>query len=150
MTPEQILQSLASSYDEIPYHSRPHYATHPDCLATMGTLMGLHPAPADGCRLLELGCATGGNLIAMAVALPDSRFVGVDLSPRQIAAGAEIVQRLGLRNAELLACDLSAIDRNLGTFDYITCHGVYSWVPAEVQRRILEICGQQLNPQGVA
>jgi SAM-dependent methyltransferase len=40
--------------------------------------------------------------------------------------------------------------RDLGTFDYILCHGVYSWVPAEVQNKILEICRDHLSPQGIA
>src|SRR4029434_7471331 len=37
-----------------------------------------------------------------------------------------------------------------GFFDYILCHGVYSWVPPEVQDKILRICSKHLAPQGVA
>ena len=35
--------------------------------------------------MLELGFAAGGNIIPMALADPDARFVGIDLSARQIA-----------------------------------------------------------------
>ena len=35
-------------------------------------------------------------------------------------------------------------------FDYIICHGVYSWVPPEVQRQIMSSCRRRLSPQGVA
>ena len=37
-----------------------------------------------------------------------------------------------------------------GTFDYIVAHGVYSWVPRNVQEKILGICRDHLSPRGVA
>ena len=37
-----------------------------------------------------------------------------------------------------------------GSFDYILCHGVYSWVPAPVQQRIFELCQRLLSPRGIA
>jgi methyltransferase-like protein len=37
-----------------------------------------------------------------------------------------------------------------GSFDYIICHGVYSWVPPAVQEGILEICARLLTPRGIA
>jgi methyltransferase-like protein len=36
-----------------------------------------------------------------------------------------------------------------GQFDYIICHGVYSWAPAAVQTKILEILAQNLDANGV-
>ena len=96
-------EAQLSSYEEIPYDSKPLYPTHPDCLATVATLMGMKPAPVERCRVLELGCATGGNLIPMAQALPGSTFVGIDLSTRQIADGAEDVGGPGAENIELRA-----------------------------------------------
>src|SRR5687767_13380357 len=100
-------ETQLSSYEDVPYESKPLYPTHPDCLATIATLMGMKPAPVDGCRVLELGCATGGNLIPMAMALPESRFVGIDLSPRQVDDGRALVQRLGLQNIELKAVSIT-------------------------------------------
>jgi cyclopropane fatty-acyl-phospholipid synthase-like methyltransferase len=100
--------------------------------------------------VLELGCATGGNLLPMAETLPGSTFVGLDLSPRQIAMGQETIAALGLTNVELQARSILDVDEGLGRFDYIICHGVYSWVPPEVQDKILTICRQNLQPQGVA
>src|ERR1035437_8146980 len=94
------------------------------CTAT-SIAYGLHPPRVETCRVLELGCAAGANLIPMAMENPDARFVGVDLSPRQIAAGQAIVAEIGLRNIELRAFDLARIDAEFGTFDYIVCHGVY-------------------------
>src|SRR5262249_32023714 len=35
-------------------------------------------------------------------------------------------------------------------FDYIICHGVYSWVPPDIQDAILRVCSRNLSPNGVA
>ena len=64
--------------------------TRPDRLAAIATLFGMEPAPPDRCRVLELGCASGGNLIPMGLSWPDSQFVGIDLSERQIRDGQQI------------------------------------------------------------
>ena len=37
-----------STYEDIPYDSRPQYPTHPNCLSTLGVLFGLSPAPRRG------------------------------------------------------------------------------------------------------
>jgi methyltransferase-like protein/cyclopropane fatty-acyl-phospholipid synthase-like methyltransferase len=143
-------QPEATSYDEIPYDDQVFSYTHPDRLATLATLYGMSPRPVDGCRILELGCGTGYNLIAIGQGLPGSCCVGVDLSARQIEAGRAVIETLGIANVELRCLDLSAVDDRLGTFDYILCHGVYSWVPGELQDKILAICADLLAPQGVA
>ncbi|MBU0858622.1 MAG: methyltransferase regulatory domain-containing protein, partial [Alphaproteobacteria bacterium] len=40
--------------------------------------------------------------------------------------------------------------KNKGKFDYIVCHGVFSWVPDVVRDKILELCEQCLTPNGLA
>ena len=47
---------------------------------------------------MELGCASGGNLIPHAARYPDATFVGVDLARTQVAAGRARIERLA-------ACD---------------------------------------------
>jgi SAM-dependent methyltransferase len=142
--------AAANSYDELPYESHPFAWTHPDRLATIARLFGLSAPPVHRCRVLELGCASGGNLIPLATSLPESRFVGVDLSRRQIADGQVLLEALALRNIELRAQSILEVDADWGHFDYIICHGVYSWVSSTIQDKILEICARQLAPCGVA
>src|SRR5262245_13821082 len=132
-------EAAITAYDEIPYVSKPLYPTHPDCLAVAGRLRGLKSSLPHDCRVLELGCATGGNLVPMAYGLPHSQFVGIDLSASQIEMGQDICRRLDLKNIELRAGSILDLDDSLGQFDYITCHGVYSWVPKAVQDHILWI-----------
>ena len=79
--------TAATSYDDFPYPVYVFPQTHPDRLAAIAALLGLSPPPVERCRVLELGCASGSNLIPMAEALPQADFVGIDLSQRQIAEG---------------------------------------------------------------
>lgn len=107
------------------------------------------PAPPGHCRVLELGCAAGGNLLPLAVDFPQSEFVGIDLSSRQIAEGRTIIDGLGLKNLDLRTLNLNDVDESFDDFDYIICHGVYSWVPRPVQDRILEVGRHHLARNGV-
>ena len=142
--------SIADSYDAIPYESTPLPETHPGHLACLGRLYGIDPAPPTNCRVLELGCASGGNLIPMAAHLPDSYFLGIELSPEQAEEGAARVADLGLTNCEIRQADILDLQDEGVRFDYIITHGVYSWSPPEVRDRIMKLSSQLLSPQGVA
>ncbi|MEY2521630.1 MAG: hypothetical protein QOJ66_195 [Ilumatobacteraceae bacterium] len=138
-----------SSYDDVPYGASAHPSTHPDRLATIATLFGATPPPVAEARVLELGCARGGNLIPMAVAAPGAHFVGIDLSGRQIDDARALASRLNLSNIELRHASILDVDASYGEFDYIICHGVYAWVPREVQDKVLSIYAELLTPNGV-
>src|SRR5438876_12454731 len=86
----------------------------------------------------------------MALGLPESYFVGVDLARTPIAEGKAVISELGLPHVELRALDLRALPDDLEQSDYIVAHGLYSWVAPEVQEHILATCAERLAPQGVA
>lgn len=138
------------SYDEVPYVSLPFRHTHPDRLAAVASLLGVTTRPVEKCRVLEIGCASGGNLIPVAYAFPESQFLGIDLSERQVADGRATVQALGLSNIEIRHQNVLDFPADAGEFDYIITHGVYSWIPKEAQDKIMEICQKHLSPNGVA
>ncbi len=140
----------SSSYDEVPYSNKPYPQSHPDRLAVLAALFGMHPAPIARCRVLELGGGGGGNLIPMAYSLPGSQFLGVELSARQVADGQATIKALGLKNVEIRQLDILGVTESIGTFDYIIAHGVYSWVPDVVREKLLQICRESLSPNGVA
>lgn len=141
--------TLTNSYDQVPYNSHPFPQTHPDRLATIGSLFGINPPSIATCRVLELGCASGGNLLPLADQFPEGQFIGIDASSRQIASGQQTLKRCGLKNVELRHQDILEFTDNRH-FDYIICHGVYSWVPERVQKKILQICRDYLAPNGIA
>lgn len=144
------MTNTLNPYDEVPYGEASYTQTHPNRAATIATLLGLNPTPIEHCRVLELGSAGGANLIPMAYQLPNSQFIGVDYSPRQVEVGQKMIETLGLTNVELRAMDVRDLDASFGQFDYIIAHGLYSWVPPDVQEQVLRICKQNLAPNGVA
>jgi len=139
-----------TTYDAIPYPSNPFRQTRPERLAAVAKLFGLDAPAPERCRVLELGCSMGGNLIVMAQDHPRSEFVGIDASSREIAEGWKTVDLLGLKNLRLAHLDILDVGQDLGQFDYIISHGVFSWVPPRVQNKMLEICQRHLAPNGVA
>ena len=137
-------------YDEVPYPGHPFAQTHPDRLASIGRLYGLDcPAPAS-CRLLELGCGDGGNLLPMACALPGARFVGIDISGDAIAAAQARAQAAGVENVTFEAASLADFAPPAASFDYVIAHGVFSWVPEEIREALMALCAHALAEHGVA
>jgi methyltransferase-like protein/cyclopropane fatty-acyl-phospholipid synthase-like methyltransferase len=150
---ERSLQEIApqetTSYDQVPYPSYPYSASHPDRLHSIAKLFGLAPKPPAQARVLELGSAAGGNILPIAAQFPECQVVGIDLSARQIAEGQQSIEACQLTNARLIQANIAELPEDLGQFDYILCHGVFSWVPESVQEEIFRICREHLNPDGV-
>ncbi len=146
-----MLKENDFAYDEMAYPSFVHSQTHPDRLATIATLLGLKPQLTEKCRVLELGCGDGTNIIAFANGLPESEFVGIDLSQKQVEYGNSIIDSIGLKNLKLLNANILDLNRaEFGEFDYIIAHGVYSWTPEKVRDKVLAICREMLTEQGIA
>lgn len=142
--------SAGAAYDETPYAAASHPLTHPNRLAAIARLFGVAAAVPSRARVLELGCADGSNLLPMADQYPDARFLGIDASQVQIAEAQKAISAAGLRNIELRHQDILEFPETEGAFDYIIVHGVFSWVPDPVRRKIFEICDRQLTEHGVA
>ncbi|MES1182841.1 MAG: class I SAM-dependent methyltransferase [Myxococcales bacterium] len=118
-------------------------------MAAIAALLGFPAASPRTCRVLELGAGDGAHLIPLALEQPGASFVGIDLAGSAIARGQALVQELGLKNIRLEQGDLSTFDA-AEPFDYVIAHGVYSWVPPEVQTLLLSGCRSLLAPQGLA
>jgi methyltransferase-like protein/SAM-dependent methyltransferase len=139
-----------TQYDIVPYRSAARTASHIDRIAALGRLLGMHSAHPNSARVLELGCGDGGNLIPMALSLPGSEFVGVDLSASAVARGVAAAEAAGVTNVSLRQGDIAAIGAEVGEFDYVIAHGVYSWVPAPVRAALLRLIRERMRPQGLA
>ena len=138
------------SYDTIPYPSKFFMQTHPDRLATAATLYGMEPKAIENCRVLELGCGNGSNLISHAFGLPDASFVGVDLSKKHIETANAGAAELGLSNIEFRQMDVMDMTAGeFGEFDYITAHGLISWIPEAVRERVPALFNEMLTANGV-
>ncbi len=99
------------SYDTVPYQSNFQPQIHPDRMATLAVLLGMKPAAVENCRYLELGCGEGNNLIGFAHSLPESEFVGIDLSARQIETANRAVEELALKNVKFIHLVVMRLNR---------------------------------------
>lgn len=139
-----------TTYDQIPYPSYCYPQSTPGHLHAISQLFGLKPVSLENAKVLEIGCASGGNLIPLAFRFPNAEFVGIDLSQNQIKEAKSQVEKLELRNVKLISSSIVEHNFKREKFDYIIAHGIYSWVPSNIQNRLLEICGQNLSKNGVA
>ncbi len=144
------MPSKQTPHDAVAYPSFSHPDTHPEHLAAMAILHGLSPVPAERCRVLEIACNEGGNLIPMAYGLPLSEFVGFDLARLPIERGQARIAALGLANVRIFEGNILDVGTELGQFDYIVAHGFYAWVPEPVRDRMMELLGELLTPDGLA
>lgn len=107
------------------------------------------PKVAEGFRYLELGCGLGRSLTTLAAANPQGNFVGVDVNPEHTAAIEKDIAAAGLKNARVLTADFGHLPKNLGEYEFIALHGVFSWVGPEVREQILAIAKAHLAPGGL-
>jgi methyltransferase-like protein/ubiquinone/menaquinone biosynthesis C-methylase UbiE len=138
------------SYQQHPYRTHAWTSCQPARLETVARLFGLDAASADHCRVLELGCGDGGNLVPMGIAHPESTFVGVDLAPVHVEAGRELIADLDIRNVELHAASFVDFETGAGHFDYVIAHGLMSWITPELQELLFERIRGLLARTGVA
>ena len=141
--------SIQECYDEVAYGSEPITPTNPNHMGGVAALFGHPSVPPSRARILELGCARGDNLIAIAAAYPSAECVGIDISPNQIAQAVRTVRDAGVPNCTFLAADIRELPVPERPYDYVIAHGVFSWVPRDTQESLLSWCGQHLSPEGL-
>ena len=135
---------------DIPYDASCSLYTHPLQLAALSQLKG-HSAPNPwSARILEVGCATGGNLNPIASSLPEAYCVGIDPFEAQIEVARQRASNMGLERVTYLPIGVEDADMIDGSFDYIICHGLFSWIDQAAQEATLKLCAERLTPNGVA
>ena len=137
-------------YSELGYKSMPFPYTTPATLEAYGALVGVSAPNPKTARVLELGATYGGNIISQALFNPDATFVGIELSQEQVEKGNEVIANAGLTNVSLIQSDIASIGSEIGTFDYIIAHGVYSWVDDGVKDALLRLIDEHLVEDGIA
>src|SRR5436190_20856571 len=107
---ETAFQRTASDYDQTPYRSFPYPLTRPAHVAAIAHTFGVATPDVATARVLEIGCGGGGNLIPMAAAFPQAHFIGLDLSPLQVAQARERAGAAGLANIEFREASVTDVD----------------------------------------
>ena len=140
----------ADPYDSVPYESYAYDFTEPQRLRAIGRLVGMAPPDVRTARVLELGCASGGNIVPLAARYDQATFVGVDLSQVHIREARGLAEELDLHNVTFHRMSIEDITPQFGVFDYIIAHGVFSWVPEPVREAIIRVAKTNLAPDGMA
>jgi SAM-dependent methyltransferase len=122
----------------------------PVAIGYVATLNRVTPPALDKpYRYLELGCGLGRGFTTLAAANPHGEFVGVDVNPDHTAVAARDIEAGGLGNARVITAGFGQLPADLGEFQFIGMHGVYSWVAQHVRDEILSIARRHLAPGGL-
>jgi len=139
-------------YDLYQTHAYPamsYPSTDPAVTAVAARLSGLDVRDPSCARILEIGCSSGPNLLPLAARWPESHFTGIDFSKPAIHVARETARLAGMPNIEFVDADLQSFDPgDEASYDFIICHGIYSWVPDAVRQALLDFCAARLSPQG--
>ncbi len=140
---------MTDLYETVRYTGFPFPQTHPERLALLARMHGLDPAPPERCRVLDVGCADGVNLLGMAAGAPGLEAVGIDSAAGPLERGRALASEAGLLNVRLEALDLRDAGE-LGAFDYVIVHGLYAWVADDVRDALMALLARCLTAHGVA
>lgn len=128
----------------------------PAHLDTVCLLRGMEPPVAAGQNFnyCELGCGVGETALAVAAASPESNIWGFDFNPSHIARARALATSGGLNNIALEEASFEQLAveprwQSLPMFDYITAHGVWSWVSPENRRFMVDFVNRHLKPGGI-
>ncbi len=111
------------------------------------------PLTGDGATYCELGCGQGLGTIIVAATHPRMHVWGFDFNPAHISNAQRLAAEARLENItfadhsfeQLLALPAGS----LPSFDYITLHGIYSWISPENRRFIVQFIDRHLKPGGL-
>jgi len=134
---------------EIFYPSHFYDFMSPVLLNYLAALHGFAPRSLQRAfNYCELGCGGGMTTNTLAAAYPQGNFYGVDMNPAHIAYARQWAELLN--NIQFIEANLSTLDGNqLPAFDFITIHGVYSWVSPQTRRAIVDFIQDKLCPGGI-
>lgn len=153
ITRQELSATVREAVDLALPEATVHSESHPDHLAVLGRLLGFRAAPIARCRLLELHCGAGQSLLPLAAVLPEARLIGWDSAKSQVDFARRLVGELPYENVEVLGGPLEEAVASLaehGPFDFIICHGLFSYVDRDNQDELLALCRQTLEPRGMA
>lgn len=145
----------ASGYvTDIPYEEGFYPAQAPQRLALTAVLNGFEaPELSRGFAYCELGCGKGVTSTILAAANPRAEFHAVDFNPAHIAHAQSVSRAAEISNITWHETDFGALGSDgtnaLPMFDFVTMHGVWSWIAPELREAIIRFLDRHLKPGGL-
>ncbi|MBE9124868.1 MULTISPECIES: class I SAM-dependent methyltransferase [unclassified Coleofasciculus] len=97
----------------------------------------------------ELGCGQGFTTNILAATNPQGEFWGMDFNPTHTAEAQRLANAAQLKNIHFSDHSFAEfIEADTPPFDFITLHGVYSWIGDENRRNIVNLLRQKLKVGG--
>jgi SAM-dependent methyltransferase len=136
-----------------PYTSGYFRKQSPMHLSVACALNGFEPPdPREPFTCFELGSGQGLTANVLAASNPHARFITADFMPAHVCAARDLAHEAGLDNVTHLEhnfAELAEGKAEVPPLDFITLHGVYSWVNAENRRHIASFIARYLKPGGI-
>jgi SAM-dependent methyltransferase len=133
-------QQVRAIYEERPYPNpgQSSIVQSAKCLPPFEWIRAMCAMPdLSPRRILVAGCGTGSEAFTLKKRFPNAQITAVDFSSRSIAQAKAVQQRVRCGSSiRFLIGDLTEerFMRSLGRqFDYISCHGVLSYIPRPVE-----------------
>ncbi|OXC75280.1 class I SAM-dependent methyltransferase [Caballeronia sordidicola] len=118
------------------------------CLA----MQRVSPPCVEKFTYCELGFGRGLTSLVLAATHPNGDFYACDFNPVHVRGASAIRDEARLSNLTLLENsfdDLAQGKVELPLFDYITMHGIISWISDETRAQIMRFLTRYLKPGGV-
>jgi predicted O-methyltransferase YrrM len=101
----------------------------------------------------ELGFGRGLTANLLAATHSNGTFYAVDFNPAHVAGAQALANAAGLANLVLLEKSFAELaestSASLPQFDFITLHGIFTWVTVENQQHIVDFIARHLKPGGI-
>ena len=112
------------------------------------------PEPDDAACYLELGCGCGIGALLTAASNPGWQVTAIDYNPAHIAIGTRLARTARIDNIRFLEADLSRLATSaeadaIPAADFVSMHGVWSWVSNDVRSGIIRLLAAKTRPGGM-
>ena len=104
------------------------------------------PPSLEKINYCELGCGQGFTTNVLAAANPQSEFWGIDFNPTHAVEAQRLAQAANLKNIHFSDQSFTEfIQADTPQFDFITLHGVYSWINDDNRLKVVGLLRQKLK-----
>ena len=112
------------------------------------------PEPDDQVCYLELGCGVGIGALLTAAANPGWQVTAIDYNPAHIAIASGFARAARLDNIRFVEADISQLAGSaqadaIPAADFVTLHGMWSWVSNDVRAGIVRLLAAKTRAGGM-
>jgi SAM-dependent methyltransferase len=124
----------------------------PSYLNACLVMQRVQPPSLEKFTYCELGSGQGLTSLILAATHPNGQFYACDFNPLHVLSASSICDEARLPNLTLLENGFGELAQgkvDLPLFDYVTLHGIVSWVSDETRAQITQFLARYLKPGGV-